>query len=211
MEKVERIASETSIRPEEDDDVAGWGSSRKTYYNADAIETEADALEEEQEAIRLQKKQLQGMSEADYGFDEAEWLDAGKSEDQANDSERDGIIQQVLPQLKITDAMGPEEKSKILRMRYPEFEPLAQEFVALKSTHEELQSQISAVQGIKDHKDRTSTDQSRSTMQVLSKYHNQTQYSHCIFSCAEHVFCHCDFRRRRRRWKAQSHRSSKTP
>ena len=161
------MASETSIRSEEDEDVAGWGSSRKDYYNTDIIETEADALEEEQEAIRLQKKQLEGMTEADYGFDETDWLNAGKSEGQGDDSEGEATVREVLPQLEIANALGPEERSKIFSMRYPEFEPLAKEFIALQSTHEELQSEISALQAIETHHARTSIDHSRSNTQVL--------------------------------------------
>ena len=161
------LASEPSIRSEEDEDVAGWGSSRKDYYNADVIETEADALEEEQEAIRLQKKQLQGMTQADYGFGETEWLDADKSEGQGDDSEREATVREVLPQLEITEALSPEERSKIFSMRYPEFEPLAKEFITLRSTHEELQSEISALQAIGNHHARTSIDHSRSNTHVL--------------------------------------------
>ena len=160
-------ASETSIRSEEDEDVAGWGSSRKDYYNADVIETEADALEEEQEAIRLQKKQLQGMTEADYGFDETEWLSADKSEGQGDNSERDATVREALPQLEIAEALGPEERSKIFSMRYPEFDPLAKEFIALQSMHEELQTEISALQAIETHHARTGIDHSRSNTQVL--------------------------------------------
>ena len=130
--------SEASAEAEEDEFAGGWGTLRQDYYDADQIETEADALEEETEAKRLQQKQLQGMTEADFGFDEVEWLEAGK------DEEEDGIgygkiIREVLPKLEVTDAMGPEERLKILRMRYPEFEPLAKEFLALLVVHGEME------------------------------------------------------------------------
>jgi len=133
-----RAGSEASESAAEDEVEEGWGTSKKDYYNADAIETEADALEEEAEAIRLQKKQLQGMTEADFGFDEAAWLEAvdGVAEDE--DNEHDVVLKEVLPQLEITDTMGPEERTKIMTTRYPEFEPLANEFLRLRSVHEDL-------------------------------------------------------------------------
>ncbi|MCJ1249384.1 hypothetical protein MMC30_006607 [Trapelia coarctata] len=133
-----RAESEASEPAAEDEVKEGWGTSKKDYYNADLIETEADALEEEQEAIRLQKKQLQGMTEADFGFDEAAWLDEGQGGAEGNDEEQDGVLREVLPQLVITDAMGSEERTKMMSTRYPEFEPLAREFLRLRSVHEEL-------------------------------------------------------------------------
>lgn len=122
---------------EEDEGIAAWGSSKKDLYNADQIETEVDALEEEQEAKRLQQKQLQAMHEADFGFDESEWMDPGEGlEGKAEDA---GVVTEVLPQLEITDDMGTDEKLKILKSRYPEFEPLAKDFRDLQSTYQDLQ------------------------------------------------------------------------
>ncbi len=133
--------SEASAAPEEDEDARGWGTWKKDYYNADAIETEADALEEEAEAKRLQQKQLQGMTEADFGFDEAEWLETGKDDgDEAGDQGQRKVVREVLPRLEITDAMGPEERSKILRSRYPEFEPLANELLELQLMYDDLKT-----------------------------------------------------------------------
>ncbi|KAI4198815.1 MAG: hypothetical protein LQ350_005056 [Teloschistes chrysophthalmus] len=122
---------------EDDEDAYGWGTSRKDYYDADPITTEADALEEEAEARRLQKKQLQGMTEADFGFDEIEWMQAGKGST-SDDNAKGRVVTEVLPKLEITDAMSEEEKLKILRIRYPEFEPLAKEYVDLQSLHDDL-------------------------------------------------------------------------
>lgn len=117
--------------------MGGWGPSKRDYYNADVIETEADALEEEAEARRLQKKQLQGFTEADFGFDETEWQEEGNQD--GEDGEDGGnVVQEVLPRLEVTDAMGPEERLKLLRTRYPEFEPLAKEFLELQAIHEDL-------------------------------------------------------------------------
>lgn len=126
---------------EEDEGIAAWGSSKKDLYHADQIETEADALEEEQEAKRLQQKQLQAMNEADFGFDESEWVDSGKApEGEAEDA---GVVTEVLPQVEITDDMGTDEKLKILKSRYPEFEPLAKDFTDLQPTYRSLQNAAS--------------------------------------------------------------------
>ncbi|PQE16805.1 hypothetical protein CJF30_00003516 [Rutstroemia sp. NJR-2017a BBW] len=121
---------------EEDEDAGGWGSSKRDYYDADNIETEADALEEEAEAKRLQQKRLQKMSEADFGFDENEWLEDGK-EDEDGD-----VVTEVLKDVEITDDMGSEERLRILQTRYPEFEFLANEFVELQPVLQSLQEEV---------------------------------------------------------------------
>ncbi|KAJ6109242.1 hypothetical protein N7486_001476 [Penicillium sp. IBT 16267x] len=124
---------------EDEEGIAAWGTSKKDLYNADQIETEVDALEEEQEAKRLQQKQLEAMDEADFGFDESEWAESGKgAEDEA---ENTGVVTEVLPQLEITEDMSSDEKLKILKSRYPEFEPLAKDYVDLQSTYQTLQKQ----------------------------------------------------------------------
>lgn len=116
----------------EEEGIAAWGSSRKDFYNADQIETEADAFEEEEEAKRLQQKHLQEIDEGDYGFDETEWAESNKPADR--ETTETGVVTEVLPQLKITEDMSTEEKTKILKSKYPEFEPLAQDFVDLQPT-----------------------------------------------------------------------------
>ncbi|KAL8685466.1 MAG: hypothetical protein Q9224_005806, partial [Gallowayella concinna] len=130
--------SDASDAPEgkEVEEEYSWGTSRKDYYNADPINTEADALEEEAEARRLQKKQLQGMTEADFGLDDVDWTQAGKTD--GGDGANGKVITEVLPMVEITDSMTPEEKFRILRMRYPEFEPLAIEYVSLQAVYEDL-------------------------------------------------------------------------
>ncbi|KAF1835484.1 hypothetical protein BDW02DRAFT_597239 [Decorospora gaudefroyi] len=127
---------------DEDDDGAAWGASKKDYYNADAIETEQDALDEEAEARRIQKKQLQGMTEADFGFDQDEWM--AQEGDQA--TEGGAIIIEVLPQIQITDSMSEEEKMKIMRTRYPEFEHISREYLRLQPLHEELAAAANAAE-----------------------------------------------------------------
>ncbi|KAF6217796.1 hypothetical protein HO133_006623 [Letharia lupina] len=148
---VQGSESEVSAAPDEDEDTGGWGVSRKDYYNADTIETEADALEEEAEARRLQQKHLQGMTEADFGFDELEWLKAGKNGEDEDENDGDGVVREVLPKVQITDAMGPEERLRILRTRYPEFEPLAKEFLNLQAVHEESKSAATAAIAVQQH------------------------------------------------------------
>jgi U3 small nucleolar RNA-associated protein 3 len=112
----------------------GWGDSKQEYYGADEIDTEQAALEEETEAKRLQQKHLEAMAEADFGFGEGAWED----HDAQGDDGEDGVVTEVLPQLQIEAHMTPEERLKMLKSRYPEFEPIAKEFLELQGLHEEL-------------------------------------------------------------------------
>ncbi|CZS90915.1 related to SAS10 protein, involved in silencing [Rhynchosporium agropyri] len=121
---------------DEEEEEEGWGTSRRDYYNNDEIQTEADALEEEAEAKRLQQKKLQKMSEADFGFDESEWLDAGEGDEDGD------VVTEVLKDVEITSQMGPQERLRILQTRYPEFEFLANEFLQLQPVLEDLQNQV---------------------------------------------------------------------
>ncbi|KAF2768012.1 hypothetical protein EJ03DRAFT_138358 [Teratosphaeria nubilosa] len=127
---------------ENEDEVGGWGTSKADLYGADEIETEEQALEEEAEALRLQKKQLQQMSAADYGFDESEWQGDAQDEGEGQD-----VVTEVLPQLQVTEDMGPAEKLKLLKSRYPEFEPLSKEFLSLQELHAALTEEVKAVVG----------------------------------------------------------------
>lgn len=118
----------------EEGDPRWWGSSKREYYNADNIETEADALEEEAEAKRLQKKKLAKMTEEDFIFDGDEWLAEG-----AGEGEGEETVTEVLKAVEITDDMGVEERYTLLKTRYPEFEPLAREFETLQPELVELE------------------------------------------------------------------------
>ncbi|KAH8425983.1 something about silencing protein 10 [Aspergillus melleus] len=129
---------------EDEEGIAAWGSSKKDLYNADQIETEADAFEEEKEAKRLQQKQLEAMNEADFGFDESEWMETGK-ENEDEEAEA-GVVTEVLPQAEISEDLSEEEKLKILKSRYPEFEPLAKDLSDLQSVHQELAQAASATE-----------------------------------------------------------------
>lgn len=112
---------------EEEGDEGYWGDSRKEYYNADQIETEADALEEEAEAKRLQKKKLADMNEADFIFDEDEW--AAPAEEVEEGAE---VVTEELQDIEVTDDMDADERNRLLRARYPEFVPLVEEFETLQ-------------------------------------------------------------------------------
>ncbi|KAF9890299.1 hypothetical protein FE257_006214 [Aspergillus nanangensis] len=125
-----------SEEDEDEDGLAAWGSTKKDFYDADQIETEADALEEEQEAKRLQQKHLQAMNEADFGFDETEWAETDKAAE--DDEDESGVVTEVLPHMEITDDMTEKEKLNILKSRYPEFELLAKDFATLQDAHKDL-------------------------------------------------------------------------
>jgi len=119
---------------EDEDEEFRWGTSRDDVYGADEIETEEQALAEEAEALRLQQKQLQGMTAADYGFDESTWQD--KDAD-VSDVEA-GTVTEVLPPIRIDSNMSAEEKSRLFRTRYPEFEPLQAELLRLHEVYARL-------------------------------------------------------------------------
>lgn len=123
-----------------DDGFEEWGTSKQNYYNQEEIETEGDALEEEAETRRLQQKRLKGMSEADFGFDDKEWLTAGKvvQTGEPDDGSNGAVVTEVLPQPEITDAMEPQDRLKFLNTRYPEFDPLSKEFLRLQSLYVDL-------------------------------------------------------------------------
>ncbi|KAI2782971.1 Sas10 C-terminal domain-containing protein [Daldinia loculata] len=124
---------------QEEGDSGWWGSSRKEYYNADNPETEADALEEEQEARRLQKKKLAKMSESDFIFDETEWLAP-----EGEDADQNDVVTEVLKDVEIPADTSPEERYRILRTRYPEFDYLADELQQLQPLLVTIQKQAEA-------------------------------------------------------------------
>lgn len=122
---------------EEEEDLGGYGASAADYYGADVLENEQDALEEEEEARRIQQKNLKALKAADFGFDENDWLGAGE-EGVDIVGDEDNAVTEVLPQLQITEDMGPAERLKLLKQRYPLFEPLSKDFLALQDRHQEL-------------------------------------------------------------------------
>lgn len=141
--RARNLHEDDSDRPDEDEDeeMEGWGDSKQDYYGADEIETEQAALEEETEVKRLQQKHLEAMGEEDFGFGEGAWED---EEAQSDDVMReDGTVTEILPQLQIPENLGPEERLKVLKSRYPEFEPIAKELMELQDLHEELKEEAS--------------------------------------------------------------------
>ncbi|EGR46059.1 uncharacterized protein TRIREDRAFT_110409 [Trichoderma reesei QM6a] len=123
----------------EDEDSNWWGSSKKEYYNADNIETEADALEEETEAKRLQQKKLSKMAEEDFIFDGDEWLTGEQEAEETAEP-----VTEVLKEVEITDDMGPEERLKLLSARYPEFDYLVKDFQDLQPQLEIFRTEAKA-------------------------------------------------------------------
>lgn len=115
---------------EDGGDEGYWGDSKKEYYNADAIETEADALEEEAEAKRLQKKKVADMDEADFIFDEDEWAAPAAAEEAAEDGV--DVVTEELKEIEVTEDMDANERYRLLQTRYPEFVPLVEEFQRLQ-------------------------------------------------------------------------------
>lgn len=137
-------ASDRANDEDDDDNIRDWGTSKADYYNADLVETEADALDEEKEARRLHQKHVQNLTEADFGIDENQRT----LEDTAgNELWRDTFTER-LPELEVAEDASTEEKTRILKNRYPEFEPLAKDFVELQKVHDDLYLAAKATEAI---------------------------------------------------------------
>ncbi|TKX22379.1 Sas10 C-terminal domain-containing protein [Elsinoe australis] len=136
-----RSDEEDGEAADEEDELNEWGDSKQDYYGADQMETEQDALDEEAEAKRLQQKQLEALTAADYGFDEDEWTGETKK-DTEKAGKKSQTVTEALPQLKVTDDMGPAERLKLLKSRYPEFEPLSKEFLELREEMAGIQKEL---------------------------------------------------------------------
>jgi U3 small nucleolar RNA-associated protein 3 len=160
------ISDQRKPAEEEDEDAGGWGASKKDYYNADAIETEQDALDEEAEARRIQKKQLLSMTEADFGFDEDEWM----GQDGEEEAEGGAVVTEVLPQLQITENMSEEERMKIMRTRYPEFEHISREYLRLQPLHEKLAAAANAAERLLKAKAGKKSGNTTATPIAVTKY-----------------------------------------
>ncbi|KAI5852644.1 Sas10/Utp3 family protein [Morchella snyderi] len=130
---------------DEDEDAEGWGTSKKDYYGGDTIATEQDAALEAAEALRLQAKHAAALTEADYGFDEAEWA--------APEAKKELVVGQSLVVTEelptaIPEGMGAEERIKLLEARHPEFPLLAEEFVELRALHGALGLSAAAAEAV---------------------------------------------------------------
>lgn len=127
---------------DDEEDLERWGTTKRDYYGADEMETEQDALDEEAEALKIQQKQLQGMTAADYGSDEEEWRDDAAQKKRAK--EKAGAVTEVLPQLQIRSDMSSGEKLKLLKSRYPEFEPLSKDFLDVQEQVKGMEKDVQA-------------------------------------------------------------------
>jgi U3 small nucleolar RNA-associated protein 3 len=137
-------ASDRANDEDEDDNLRDWGTSKADYYNADLVETEADALDEEKEARRLHQKHIQSLTEADFGIDEYQRTPEDTT---GNELWRDTFTER-LPELEVAEDASSEEKTRILKSRYPEFEPLAKDFVELQKVHDDLSLAAKATEAI---------------------------------------------------------------
>ncbi|KAK9477055.1 Sas10 C-terminal domain-containing protein [Lipomyces japonicus] len=122
----------------EQDELAGWGQSSKSYYNADDIEDEEDAKEEEQAALKIQSKQLASMSASDFVDDFVE------DEEFVQDGE---FVKETLPTQDLSK-LSTEEKLKVLQSQNPELIPLSKEYSELSELFKTFsESQISVQDG----------------------------------------------------------------
>ncbi|KAF3480172.1 Sas10/Utp3 family protein [Arthroderma uncinatum] len=160
------------VEEDEEEGITGWGASKSDYYNADTIETEGDALEEEEEAKKIQQKKLQAMTDADFGFDESEWLDSTKGDvEVSKDANKHGkVITEVLPELQIPDDMSAGERIEILSKRYPEFGPLSKDYADLQPQYQELSSVVNEVQKSREGSSSDVTPLSVLQFRALSAY-----------------------------------------
>lgn len=117
---------------EDESEEENWGTTRADYYGDDVIETEEQAKAEEEEAKRLHLKQMKNMTEADFGFDEHEWIDDQK------DTQKRKPVTEKLPDARIPENASEEQKLQILVARYPEFLPLTEDFTGLQELKAEL-------------------------------------------------------------------------
>jgi U3 small nucleolar RNA-associated protein 3 len=76
------------------------------------------------------------MQEADFAFDESEWL---VPKEQTEDEQE--VVTEVLKEVEVTADMGPEERYKLLQARYPEFDYLVDEFRELQPVLPSLQKE----------------------------------------------------------------------
>ena len=76
------------------------------------------------------------MQEADFAFDESEWL---APKEQAEEEEE--VVTEVLKEVEVTEDMSSEDRYKLLQSRYPEFDYLVDEFRELQPLVPTLQKE----------------------------------------------------------------------
>jgi U3 small nucleolar RNA-associated protein 3 len=70
------------------------------------------------------------MTEADYGLNEQNWTEPEEA------VETSGLVLEKLPEFQVPDDTTPKDRLKLLKERYPEFDALAREFIALRGEHD---------------------------------------------------------------------------
>jgi U3 small nucleolar RNA-associated protein 3 len=126
---------------DDDNEIDGWGSTKKEYYGADQLETEQAALDEEAEAKRIQAQNLEDMNDADYGLDQ-DWIMEDPTKESANGVSKLQNVTEALPELVIPDGASDSDLLKIMKGRYPEFAALSKELVELQPEHERLRDLV---------------------------------------------------------------------
>ncbi|KAI9673528.1 MAG: hypothetical protein M1829_004035 [Trizodia sp. TS-e1964] len=157
----------------------GWGSSKQDYYGNDAIETEADALEEEAEACRLQQRRLAKMKDADFGFDEGDWVGTANQETKTDGLSEESIgdtLTEVLPPIEIAETMSADERMAILHDRYPEFEALRQDFLQLIPLHTVLRGAAADAMASFYSEQSSKSSVSRNPPAIIIKFRALTSY-----------------------------------
>jgi U3 small nucleolar RNA-associated protein 3 len=133
---------------EQEDELEEWGTTKRDFYGADELETEQAALDEEAEAKRIQSKHLQAMTDADYGFDDADWAIGDSIDHESKDQVNGERFTETLPEIVIPEDASAEELSKVLKERYPEFQALSKEFNSLQPEHLRLRSVVTRGDGL---------------------------------------------------------------
>ncbi|RAL67440.1 hypothetical protein DID88_008195 [Monilinia fructigena] len=98
----EEILGYSEESSEEEEEVAEAAKPKKSK----AQQSDDEGLKRKMRMLRdgdLRNKKLQKMSEADFGFDENEWLGEG------GDDEEGDVVTEVLKDVEITEEMGPEK------------------------------------------------------------------------------------------------------
>ncbi|KAK7203462.1 Sas10 C-terminal domain-containing protein [Myxozyma melibiosi] len=121
---------------DEADELSGWGTSARAYYNADDVSDEEAAQEEEETARKIQQKMLSDMSAGDFldDFEEA-MVTAAKEEDEVFKK----AVRDVVPRVEI-EKMSKEEQLSLLRTRNPELFPLSKEYSEMLPIFEEMRA-----------------------------------------------------------------------
>ncbi|KAF9963384.1 hypothetical protein BGZ65_003773 [Modicella reniformis] len=155
-EEEEEDDLDADLDPEEEEDVldldkTSWGKSKRSYYDAEEIESDDEtAKAEEEEALRLQKKRIAEMSEDDFApeEDETAWgatagrgvlgdkdadralVEGFEKELQGIDllrAEKGGVVVEKITKAGV-NKLSKKEILKVLQNQSPELLDLVEEF-----------------------------------------------------------------------------------